>query len=126
MKTLEDKYKPMVFKDLRKIWLKWLDGTFHESNTLLLDDSPYKALLNPVRLSITFFFTHSLISLPITYLFIFFTLFILQKNTAIFPLSYSYKDRNDDFLGMICYALFGLWIMVELEFMIPFRRFFVC
>ncbi|XP_023770802.1 uncharacterized protein LOC111919483 isoform X1 [Lactuca sativa] len=68
MKTLEDKYKPMVFKDLRKIWLKWLDGTFHESNTLLLDDSPYKALLNP-------------------------------KNTAIFPLSYSYKDRNDDFLG---------------------------
>ncbi|CAH1420947.1 unnamed protein product [Lactuca virosa] len=68
MKTLEDKYKPMVFKDLRKIWLKWVEGTFHESNTLLLDDSPYKALLNP-------------------------------KNTAIFPLSYSYKDRNDDFLG---------------------------
>lgn len=69
MKTLEDKYKPMVFKDLRKIWLKWLDGTFHESNTLLLDDSPYKALLNPVRLSITFFLTHSLIYLSITDLF---------------------------------------------------------
>ncbi|CAI9263047.1 unnamed protein product [Lactuca saligna] len=74
MKTLEDKYKPMVFKDLRKIWLKnglgnsWMEGTFNESNTLLLDDSPYKALLNP-------------------------------KNTAIFPLSYSYKDKNDDFLG---------------------------
>lgn len=44
-------------KDLKKIWDKdgpnnaWVKGTFHESNTLLVDDSPYKALLNPVRLS---------------------------------------------------------------------------
>lgn len=52
-KTLENKYKPLVFKDLRKIWekhdsnLPWEKGYFNESNTLLLDDSPYKALLNP-------------------------------------------------------------------------------
>jgi hypothetical protein len=54
-KTLEDKHKPIVFKELRKIWekhdptLPWEKGYYNESNTLLLDDSPYKALLNPVR-----------------------------------------------------------------------------
>lgn len=54
--TLENVYKPLVFKELRKIWenddpsLPWKNGDYNESNTLLLDDSPYKALLNPVRL----------------------------------------------------------------------------
>lgn len=54
-KTLENKHKPLVFKDLRKIWekhnpnLPWEKGYYNESNTLLLDDSPYKALLNPVN-----------------------------------------------------------------------------
>lgn len=54
-KTLKDKHKPIVFKELRKIWekhdpnLPWEKGYYNESNTLLLDDSPYKALLNPVR-----------------------------------------------------------------------------
>lgn len=52
--TLENIYKPLVFKELRKIWenddpsLPWKNGDYNESNTLLLDDSPYKALLNPV------------------------------------------------------------------------------
>ncbi|CAJ2669128.1 ubiquitin-like domain-containing CTD phosphatase 1 isoform X2 [Trifolium pratense] len=51
--TLEDNRKTLVFKDLRKIWdkydpdLPWEKGYYNESNTLLLDDSPYKALLNP-------------------------------------------------------------------------------
>ncbi|KAI9087314.1 hypothetical protein K1719_030784 [Acacia pycnantha] len=55
--TLENKHKPLVFKDLRKIWekrdpnLPWEKGYYHESNTLLLDDSPYKALLNPPHTS---------------------------------------------------------------------------
>ncbi|KAI7740027.1 hypothetical protein M8C21_025775 [Ambrosia artemisiifolia] len=54
--TLEAKHKNVVVKDLRKIWDEngprkfWVKGTFHESNTLLVDDSPYKALLNPNRL----------------------------------------------------------------------------
>lgn len=53
-KTLEDKHKPVVLKELRKIWekhdpsLPWKKGDYNQSNTLLLDDSPYKALLNPV------------------------------------------------------------------------------
>ncbi|WVZ08741.1 hypothetical protein V8G54_022087, partial [Vigna mungo] len=52
-KSLENRYKPIVFKDLRKIWekydsrLPWKNGYYNESNTLMLDDSPYKALLNP-------------------------------------------------------------------------------
>jgi len=43
-----------VLKELRKLWeklepgLPWEKGEFHESNTLLVDDSPYKALVNPV------------------------------------------------------------------------------
>ncbi|KAJ4836513.1 hypothetical protein Tsubulata_028494 [Turnera subulata] len=53
-RTLENKHKVLVLKDLRKIWekydpeLPWEKGYYNESNTLLLDDSPYKALLNPV------------------------------------------------------------------------------
>ncbi|XP_052204326.1 uncharacterized protein LOC127809518 [Diospyros lotus] len=73
-KTLENKHKELVFKELRKIWegndtdLLWEKGHYNESNTLLLDDSPYKALLNP-------------------------------RNTAIFPYSYNFKDGSDNSLG---------------------------
>ncbi|KAG4128223.1 hypothetical protein ERO13_D09G008000v2 [Gossypium hirsutum] len=60
--TLGHKYKPLVFKDLRKLWekhdpdLAWEKGYYNESNTLLIDDSPYKALLNPPHTAI---FPHS-------------------------------------------------------------------
>ncbi|XP_057739779.1 uncharacterized protein LOC130956829 [Arachis stenosperma] len=73
--TLEDKFKPIVFKELRKLWekvdasLPWKKGEFNESNTLLLDDSPYKALLNP-------------------------------RNTAIFPNPYHIDDVDDTSLGL--------------------------
>lgn len=59
--TLENRHKALVFKEVRRIWekydpnLPWERGYYNESNTLLLDDSPYKALLNPVRLVITLF-----------------------------------------------------------------------
>lgn len=73
-KTLENKHKKVVFKDLRKLWdkldpnLPWEKGYYNESNTLLLDDSPYKALLNP-------------------------------PNTSVFPHTFSYHDENDNSLG---------------------------
>ncbi|XP_021750347.1 uncharacterized protein LOC110716022 [Chenopodium quinoa] len=74
-RTLENKHKALVFKELRKVWesyddpdLPWKKGEFNESNTLLLDDTPYKALLNP-------------------------------PHTAIFPYSYDYKDGADDAIG---------------------------
>ncbi|PON69672.1 FCP1 domain containing protein [Trema orientale] len=72
--TLENKNKPLVFKELRKLWeklepdLPWEKGEYDETNTLLLDDSPYKALRNPA-------------------------------NTAIFPRPYRYGDRSDKSLG---------------------------
>ncbi|CAJ2648593.1 unnamed protein product [Trifolium pratense] len=71
--TVENKDKPLVLKELRKLWdklepgLPWEKGEFHESNTLLLDDSPYKALVNPY--------------------------------TAIFPYSYRYYHTRDSALG---------------------------
>ncbi|XVE83671.1 hypothetical protein DITRI_Ditri16bG0105200 [Diplodiscus trichospermus] len=65
------KYKPLVFKELRKIWddpdLPWEKGYYNEANTLLIDDSPYKALLNP-------------------------------PHTAIFPYSFKF-DMSDNSLG---------------------------
>ncbi|CAL1392248.1 unnamed protein product [Linum trigynum] len=73
-KTLENKHKPLVFKELTKVWnkedpqLPWEKGYFNESNTLLVDDSPYKALLNPI-------------------------------NSGIHPHPYSYEDLNDNSLG---------------------------
>ncbi|KAF3444877.1 hypothetical protein FNV43_RR14570 [Rhamnella rubrinervis] len=73
-KTLENRHKTLVFKDLRRIWekedpsLPWEKGEYNESNTLLLDDSPYKALLNPAY-------------------------------TAVFPKPYKFQDKSDDSIG---------------------------
>ncbi|XP_054806092.1 leashin-like [Prosopis cineraria] len=72
--TIEDRNKPLMLKELRKLWekcrrdLPWEKGEFNETNTLLLDDSPYKAILNPMH-------------------------------TAVFPYSYQYSDTNDTSLG---------------------------
>ncbi|RWR83226.1 NLI interacting factor [Cinnamomum micranthum f. kanehirae] len=52
-KTIENRNKPLFLKELKKIWdkeepnLPWEKGEYTPSNTLLLDDSPYKALRNP-------------------------------------------------------------------------------
>ncbi|KAB2634508.1 hypothetical protein D8674_041807 [Pyrus ussuriensis x Pyrus communis] len=57
-RTLENKHKTLVFKELRRVWekqdpgLPWEKGAYNESNTVLLDDSPYKALLNPAHTSV--------------------------------------------------------------------------
>ncbi|XP_051115016.1 uncharacterized protein LOC127240391 isoform X2 [Andrographis paniculata] len=73
-KTLENRHKPLVCKDLRKVWENkdpnspWKKGAYDESNTLLVDDSPYKALLNPLH-------------------------------TGIFPSPYHHVDKNDNALG---------------------------
>ncbi|KAK6925135.1 FCP1 homology domain [Dillenia turbinata] len=72
--TLQNKNKPLVLKELNKLWekhdpnLPWEKGAYDESNTLLLDDSPYKALRNPLH-------------------------------TGIFPYSFSYRDRIDNALA---------------------------
>ncbi|KAK1564683.1 hypothetical protein Q3G72_009051 [Acer saccharum] len=74
LNTIENKDKPLVLKELKKLWdkvepdLPWEKGEYNETNTLLLDDSPYKALRNPAH-------------------------------TAIFPYSYKYNDSNDCSLG---------------------------
>ena len=53
-KTLENNDKSLVLKELKKLWQKedpdlpWEEGDYSPSNTLLVDDSPYKALRNPV------------------------------------------------------------------------------
>ncbi|XP_025800190.1 uncharacterized protein LOC112879961 [Panicum hallii] len=71
--TVENQNKPLVLKELKKLWnkeepdLPWQQGDFSPSNTLLVDDPPYKALRNP-------------------------------PHTAIFPYSYSYKNEKDDSL----------------------------
>ncbi|KAL9301872.1 putative FCP1 domain, HAD superfamily protein [Arabidopsis thaliana] len=44
-KTLENRYKPLFFKDLSKVF-KCFKG-FSASNTIFIDDEPYKALRNP-------------------------------------------------------------------------------
>ncbi|KAM5559612.1 hypothetical protein ABKV19_020996 [Rosa sericea] len=44
--SMEDKEMPLFLKKLKDLW-KYLDGKYSESDTLLIDDQPYKALLNP-------------------------------------------------------------------------------
>ncbi|KAK1263880.1 hypothetical protein QJS04_geneDACA008377 [Acorus gramineus] len=59
LKTINDPKKPLFLKELKKIWdnessyLPWSKGRYSSSsNTLLIDDSPYKALLNPANTAI--------------------------------------------------------------------------
>lgn len=61
--TIENMHKPLVLKELKKLWnieghdLPWEKGEYSPSNTLLVDDSPYKAICNPVSMpacSLTF------------------------------------------------------------------------
>ncbi|KAL5544641.1 hypothetical protein UlMin_008425 [Ulmus minor] len=72
--TLEKSTKPLVLKELKKLWenlepgLPWEKGEYDATNTLLLDDSPYKSLRNP-------------------------------EYTALFPYSYRHSDKNDRSLG---------------------------
>ncbi|KAK9125363.1 hypothetical protein Scep_014209 [Stephania cephalantha] len=72
--TIENSRKPLMLKELQKLWdkhdpdLPWELGEYNQSNTLLLDDSPYKALRNP-------------------------------PHTAIFPAPYSFSVQNDNSLG---------------------------
>ncbi|PNX72696.1 NLI interacting factor-like phosphatase [Trifolium pratense] len=44
--------KKIVFKDLKKVWDDHQFKNFNAKNTLLVDDSPYKALLNPPHTSV--------------------------------------------------------------------------
>ncbi|XP_074316463.1 uncharacterized protein LOC141652764 [Silene latifolia] len=73
-KTVENNEKPLVLKELKKLWekqekdLPWKKGFYNEANTILLDDSPYKALRNP-------------------------------PYTAIFPFPYSFRNVGDKSLG---------------------------
>ncbi|KFK22449.1 hypothetical protein AALP_AAs46147U000400 [Arabis alpina] len=56
--TLENVHKNVVFKELNRLWekhdpkLPWKKGDYNKTNTVLLDDSPYKALLNPLYTAI--------------------------------------------------------------------------
>ncbi|XVF55634.1 hypothetical protein PTKIN_Ptkin06aG0052200 [Pterospermum kingtungense] len=51
--SLEKKQKPIFLKELKEVWDRdWSSSLrqtdeFSASNTLLIDDTPYKALLNP-------------------------------------------------------------------------------
>lgn len=44
--------KPIFLKELSKLWAEVDSGRFNQSNTLLIDDSPYKALKNPPHTAI--------------------------------------------------------------------------
>ncbi|XP_028093544.1 uncharacterized protein LOC114293625 [Camellia sinensis] len=71
-KSLDNKNKPIFFKELGKLWkdfnLPWPRRQYSSSNTLLIEEEPCKALLNP-------------------------------PNTAIFPDSYEVGNDNDTVLG---------------------------
>ena len=92
--SLEKKSKPLFFKELKKVWQKVKKGgPYSASNTLLIDDKPYKALLNPVILNTVVFVIITFENVNIK------KIYILQPNTAIFPEPYNPKDKNDAALG---------------------------
>ncbi|KEH24112.1 putative FCP1 domain, HAD-like domain-containing protein [Medicago truncatula] len=52
-KSLENNQKPLFFKELKEVWHSVKKGgPYSASNTLLIDDKPYKSLLNPPNTSI--------------------------------------------------------------------------
>ncbi|KAJ4831846.1 hypothetical protein Tsubulata_017512 [Turnera subulata] len=56
--TVENRDKPLFLKELKELWKALKSeilsnkGEYNESNTILLDDSPYKALRNPPHTAI--------------------------------------------------------------------------
>ncbi|KAK1352951.1 ubiquitin-like domain-containing CTD phosphatase 1 [Heracleum sosnowskyi] len=69
-KTRESGNKFVMYKEIKKLSAI---GGYDESNTLLVDDTPYKAYKNPIS--------------------------YLHPNTTIFPNTYNYKNLEDDSLG---------------------------
>ncbi|KAK2981520.1 hypothetical protein RJ640_030982 [Escallonia rubra] len=56
-KSLEKRDKPIFLKELKYVWeakhsRSWRYGQYSSSNTLMIDDEPYKALLNPPNTAI--------------------------------------------------------------------------
>lgn len=55
LQTIDNKDKPLVLKELKVLWEylghhpSLVNQEYNESNTLLVDDSPYKALRNPAH-----------------------------------------------------------------------------
>lgn len=106
-KVIGDKHKPLVLKELKHLWnkadpnLPWEQGEFSPSNTLLVDDSPYKALCNPVLSSLTcqgFLLISSSIFCSSTFLW----LFCFCSHTLQFSRSPTVLNQKDDFsLGML-------------------------
>lgn len=52
MDPAKPKSKPILLKDLKKLWASPSFKRFGPRNTLLLDDSPYKAAMNPTHCAI--------------------------------------------------------------------------
>lgn len=58
LKSPDNQRKPLFLKELSKLWRKvkvdlpWSEGDYGPSNTLLVDDTPYKAILNPPNTAI--------------------------------------------------------------------------
>ena len=52
LKVVGNNHKPLFLKEIKKLWedpeLRKVIGDLNETNTLLIDDSPYKAQKNPV------------------------------------------------------------------------------
>ncbi|XP_022634978.1 probable C-terminal domain small phosphatase [Vigna radiata var. radiata] len=55
--SLERRNKPLFFKEFNKMWKNVKkSGSFNVSNTLMIDDKPYKAFLNPVSRRNSYFY----------------------------------------------------------------------
>ena len=102
-RTVENINSTLFLKELRKLWekkdpdLPWEIGEYDESNTLLVENAPHKALLNPVSCLLSSLYFQ--IFFPYC-LYIYICLFVklvssinatyshFQPNTAIFPYPY--------------------------------------
>lgn len=106
-KTIENRSKPLVLKELKKLWeklepgLPWEMGDYDQTNTLLLDDSPYKALRNPVSWFISLMLSSSFCG----YSHVNFTnnLTLLNSNTFSLFLFFNY-------LGQYCNFPLLVWL----------------
>lgn len=101
LEKTQRKDAPILLKELRKIWendepnLKWGKDQFSHSNTLLVDNYPHTALLNPVSSKQYNFLDLQSLSLKfnVSYLY---CLHFFKPHTAIFPPRYRYLDESTD------------------------------
>ena len=88
-----------MFKELKSVWADY--RSYNSSNTILVDDSPYKSFINSVSIPCKTCFWHLCFYSSSDEAVTFFHSSFMQPYNAIFPSSYTSPNAADNYLGQL-------------------------